>query len=160
MVFPLAPTYANAISVKLPELESFWNSSDEFNPVYSGIRFGSDGKIYRMTVQGNWQWTGESWLIDGAASGFYLARTLDGGVALSTDDGTLQQMNTDLDYAVNTSLIRKTADIEFSISDDSAGTNVLVTRTYQLDAERIFDPDQGDQFQQPRWRRSIPRAQH
>lgn len=159
MVFPLAPTYSNALSVKLPVLEGFWNSSDEFNPVYSGIRFGSDGKIYRMTEIGNWQWTGESWLIDGAASGYYLVRSITSGSALGTDDGTLQQMNTNLDYAVSTSLIRKTTDIEFSIADDSAGTNILVTRTYQLDAERVYDPDQDDQFRRPTWKPSrVPRV--
>jgi hypothetical protein len=154
MVFPLAPTYANAISVRLPELESFWNESDVYNPVYSGIRFGSDGKIYRSTEQGNWQATGASWLITGAASSYYLVRTVTSGSALGTDGGTLQQMNANRDYQISSSLERKTTDIEFSISDDSLGSNILVTRTYQLDCERIYDPDQGDQTYQPGWTRS------
>jgi hypothetical protein len=157
MVFPLGNrTYTNDDAVKLPEYEGFWND-DILSPVYSGIRFGSDGKIYRATAAGNYQWTGESWLISGAASGYYLVRSITSGASLETDGGTLQQMNSNNDYRISTTLIRKTTDIEFSIASDSTGATILKTRTYRLDAGRDYDPDQGDDFLRPNWKRSQPR---
>lgn len=148
----ISPQYANSGEVQLPDYEGFWNLGGERDTtVYSGIRFGSDGKIYRATIAGNWQWTGRSWLLDGAASGYYLVRTVVSGSALASDGGTLQQMNTNLDYYITTVLRQKRTTLEFKISDDTAGSNILTTNSYQLDCEREIDFEQGEPFERPNW---------
>ena len=155
MIFNLAPTYANPVKVQLPPINNFGNI--EFGrrtTVTSGIRFGNDGKIYRQTSAGAWQWTGKVWLLDGSAASYYIVREVTAGypnTTLTTDDGTLQQMNTNLDYttAVSSAGIEYNKTINFSIADDSLGSNILVSQTYQLSAEKIagrFDRDRGGDF--------------
>lgn len=142
MLFNLAPNYGagGGTTVQLPEYDGFGNVGSE-SLVYSGIRFGSDGKIYRMTSGGSWQWSGEVWLNDGLASDYYLSRTLVTGfpsAVLESDSGTLQQMNANLDYYRSTSSGLKTVNIDFTISDDPGGTPILVSNSYQLSCERSF----------------------
>lgn len=103
---------------------------------YSGIRFGSDGVIYKKTAAGAWQSAGLSWLLEGNASDYYLERTVQGPASLNTDSGNLQQMNAFLDFDIYLPGFGvKTCDILFSICDDTLGANELVTRTYTLKAE-------------------------
>jgi hypothetical protein len=155
MFFELYPAYASQTEVRLPEYEGFHNRGFDVDPiVYSGVRFGSDGKIYRATIDGDWQWTGQAWLIGGTAAGYYLQREVISGPALASDAGDLQQMNANLDFYVTTSLIRKQTQIAFDIADDTLGASILVSRTYELDAQRIVDVDQGDEFFRPTWQRS------
>jgi len=157
MIINIAPSYSNSISVRLPEYEGFSNSGVIENPMYSGVRFGSDGKIYRSTRTGAWQWTGLSWLITGAASSYYLVREVVGGSALATDSGDLQQMNANLDFRISTTLVQKITTLNFSIADDTLGASILVSRTYQLDAQRNVDFEEGDEFSRPTWKRSEAR---
>ena len=59
MFFDVLPNYATQVAVAIPAFTGFWNFDATGLPsVYSGVRFGSDGKIYRMTKFGTWQWTG------------------------------------------------------------------------------------------------------
>lgn len=149
MLFQLAPTYASPIKVQLPAITNFANSdigrAGQVS-VSSGVRFGSDGKIYRMTSAGNWQWTGKSWLLDGSAASYYIVREVTAGypnTTLTTDGGTLQQMNSNLDYVrtVARAGIAYSATINFSIADDSLGSNVLASQTYVLEAEKFYSRD-------------------
>lgn len=134
----VVPIYATPVAVQLPAI-TFNNTGDVDlgdSIVYSGVRFGSDGNIYKMTKGGAWQGTGKSWLLDGAASGYYLVRTVNTGTLNVDNDGTLQQMNADLDYSIseNASWGESQATITFEIADDAGGTNVLATRQYTLRA--------------------------
>ncbi len=109
-------------------------------PVYSGIRWDSDGKIYRMSNVGGWQYTAD-WLLSGAASSYYLWRSIVSGT-LDTDDGDGNQLNTgDLDYSLShsTEWFDRTASVTFSISDDVGGTNILDSRTYDFSAFLLGD---------------------
>lgn len=125
-----------SVSVQLPAVASL--SNDDTIPCYAGIRFGSDGRIYRLDAAGSiWQWTGEVWLNDGAASGYYLVRTSTGDT-LESDSGSLQQMNANLDYTVKATAAGlsniKAGVVAFAISTDASGTPEVATRTYTFAA--------------------------
>lgn len=156
LILTVSPTYATDLKVSLPDYDGFGNvGSDRDSIVYSGVRFGSDGKIYRAAINGQWQWTGQSWLRDGAASGYYLVRSVVGGSALASDGGTLQVLSTNRDYYITTSLREKFTDIEFKISSDVSGTPVLATKTYRLSCERErVLLTEGDAFSRPTWIRA------
>jgi len=129
----------SGVSVQLPDYGGFGN--DDEAPCFSGVRFGSDGKIYRMTSAGAWQWTGETWLNDGSAANYYLKRAVTGDT-LTSDAGDLQQMNANLDfyYENNTAGVGnvKDCDILFHICDDTLGSNEIVQNTYELTALVLF----------------------
>jgi len=99
--------------------------------IYSGVRFGSDGNIYRMSEGGTWQvWT--QWLVKGAASSYYLFRTINSGTLVS-DSGTGVQMSTTRSYYLTSSIEEKTASIDFTISTSTTGTPVVAgPRLYNL----------------------------
>lgn len=104
--------------------------------VYSGIRWDSDGGIYRMDPNGNFQYDSD-WLLSGAASTYYLQRTIDDGT-LTNDDGDGVQLNTDnLDYWITNSLtwFTRVAKVTFGISTDAPGSNLIASRQYTLSAE-------------------------
>lgn len=147
MLFNLAPSYPNAISIQLPEILTFGNSGVVYSgdSVYSGVRFGSDGKIYRSTRVGNWQAV-DTWLLNGNASSYYLVKEVTAGypdTTLDTDSGTLQQMNANLDYRIGVSNAGITYHntINFSIASDSGGTNILASVVYLLSAKKLLDRD-------------------
>lgn len=125
----------SSVSVQLPDYNLFDNIATI--PCFSGIRFGSDGNIYRMTGSGAWQGTGESWLNDGSASSYYLKRVVSGDT-LSSDAGDLQQMNANLDFYYENSDIGisnlLTGVFTATICDDTLGSNELVTNNYTLTA--------------------------
>lgn len=132
----ILPTYANAIMVQIPSGISF----DNFRvgtTCYSGVRFGSDGVIYKMNNVGAWQSSGNSWLLDGNASDYYLKRVATGD-ALADDSGNLQQMNANLDFSIlaTFSSPSKSATIAFTICDDTGGASELVSQDMFLLAER------------------------
>jgi len=134
----IIPIYATPVVVQLPAL-TFSNTARVAlgdSICYSGIRFGSDGNIYKMTKTGAWQGTGSAWLLDGSAASYYLIRSVTSGSLNNDDDGTLQQMNANLDYSLFETLSwsTNTANITFSIADDAGGTNILATRSYGLSA--------------------------
>lgn len=127
---------AAAAGVQTPAV-SLGNSGTN-NPIYSGIRWDSDGKIYRMSPAGSWNYSGEVWLLDGLASDYWLFRTINIG-SLSNDDGDGNQLNTDnLDFWVSNAIawFEREAAVTFSISDDSAGSNIIATRQYNFVAYR------------------------
>ena len=108
------------------------------SPVYSGLRFDSDGNIYRMSATGTWQ-AEATWLLEGAASTYYLFRTVNTG-SLTNDDGDGNQLSTDdLDFWISNSVtwFERTCAVTFSISDDTLGSNVIATRQYNFSAELI-----------------------
>ena len=145
MFFDVFPDYTQT-EVALPDYEGFWNSAKRIpNPVTSGVRFGSDGKIYRATKDGSWQWTGLVWLADGVASDYYLKFDITSGSALATSATDLSQMNANLDFTITTAHVRKKTNLTFSICDDTLGASILVTNIYQLDAERTVEIEQGEQ---------------
>lgn len=117
-----------AILVQLPEADTNNNTT---GICYAGLRFDSDGNVYEMSATGNWFPTG-AWLLSGAAADYYLWRTVDLGT-LSNDDGDGNQLNTDdLDFWISNSVtwFDRTTTVTFSISDDSAGSNILVSKQY------------------------------
>ena len=145
MLLNLAPTYGNAVKVQLPELLTFSNrvAVEAEQSVFSGVRFGSDGKIYRQTAYGGWQAV-DTWLLDGNASSYYIVRDITAGypdTTLDTDAGTLQQMNTNLSYgiAVSRAGVSYNATINFSIATDSGGSNIVASNVYVLQARKLYD---------------------
>ena len=103
-----------------------------------GVRFGSDGVIYRATDGGAWQSSGYSWLLDGAASAHYLKRVASGD-ALSTTATDLAQMNANLDFVlINASSgTTKDATIVFTICADAGGVTEEAENSYFLLASRF-----------------------
>lgn len=105
--------------------------------VYSGAQFNSDGNLYARTADGAWQQI-TSWLVAGAASTYYISRTIDQGV-LTTDAGAGPlQMNTTREYdrqkSGGSGLV--TSMVTFSISNDVSGSPVVASGTYTFEAER------------------------
>lgn len=126
---------ADVVLVTLPGADT--DTEGSLSTIYAGLRFDSNGSVYERTASGVWVNTG-AWLLDGAASDYYLWRTLDGGT-LTQDDGDGNQLNTDdLDYYIATSTpwFRRITIVTFSISDDSGGSNILATRQYTFQAYR------------------------
>lgn len=126
-----------AAAVQLPAVDTS-NSGNFPGFVYAGLRFDSDGYIYRMDAAGNWQ-QDSAWLLSGAAADYWLHRTITTGT-LDNDDGDALQLNTDdLDYWIRESAewaFRSTV-VEFKISSDSAGSSVIATRSYNFAVEVI-----------------------
>lgn len=131
----LISQYASPVTVQLPAIVCANTVNPPSSIAYSGLRFDNDGQIYRMSGGGAWNATA-TWLLDGAASSFYLFRTVDTG-SLTNDDGDGTQMNTaDIDFWVSTTTewFTKTAKVTFNITSDAGGSNVLATRQYTFSA--------------------------
>ena len=105
-------------------------------PVYSGVRFGSDGNMYKLIASGQWQNKG-AWLLNGVNTDYYLFRTINSGV-LDNDDGTDNQMNANLDFWIFTS-DTYTATITFTISS-TTGTITEATDPGQIVLSATYDP--------------------
>lgn len=136
----VSPPILTAV-VQLPAVDLSNESS--VAPVYSGIRFDSDGKIYKMSTGGIWQYAGVVWLLSGAASDYWLHRTIVSGT-FTNDDGDALQLNTDdLDYWMQNSVnwFTKQGSITFEIADDAIKTTVYATRTYNFSAYHIGEGD-------------------
>jgi len=123
----------SGVSVQLPAI--VLGNVSTITTVYSGIRFDNDGQIFIMNDTGSWQ-SEDIWLLEGAASSYYLHRTINTGI-LSNDDGDARQLNTgDLDYWISNSVewFTQTASVTFEIADDGVKTTVYATKTYQIRA--------------------------
>jgi|GEM_PF-6842469 len=121
------------ILVQLPAI-SLSNSSSA-SIVYSGIRFDNDGKIYKMSAGGTWQYAAD-WLLSGVVADYWLHRTILTGT-FTGDDGDALQLNTgDLDYYLQNSVewFARGGTINFEIADDASKTNVYATHTYAFSA--------------------------
>jgi hypothetical protein len=111
-------------------------------PVYSGIQFNLDGTIQKMTSAGAWQGTGYSWLQKGAASSYYIQRTMVEGVLDFLDSGDGVVLSTSRSYALTETRTynNNRAVITFEISTDAPGTTVKAGPTsYTLNA--IYEPN-------------------
>ena len=120
---------AAGAAVQLPAVDTRNTSSS--SPVYAGLRFDSDGNIYRMSAAGLWQQV-DAWLLEGSASTYYLFRTIDSGT-LNNDDGDGNQLDTDdLDFWISntTEWFGRSTTVTFNIADDTLGANVIATRSY------------------------------
>jgi len=105
--------------------------------IFSGVRFSSDGKVYRRTALGAFQSIG-AWLLIGTNTTFFLSRTIDVGT-LNTDSGTIQQMNANLDYDVQETDPggQTLATVSFKIYDNNTETTqngFPVSQAYSFDA--------------------------
>lgn len=120
-----APT--DPVTLPAIDLSNFLESGK----CWSGIRFGSDGTVYRQSATGSWQAAG-TWLFSGNASDYYLSRTIDSGTLNETDAGAGPlQMNSNRDYNISRSSNgTKSTTVSFEISSDVSGTPVVASRTY------------------------------
>lgn len=106
--------------------------------VYSGVRFGADGNLYRRQSRGGWSRI-DTWLHKGNADTWYLRRTTND--SLTTDSGSSWlQMNADRDFDVQYSTPKAdgfaTADVTFEISDEADGNPVFSgPKVYQFLAQ-------------------------
>lgn len=127
---------AAAAAVMLPGADT--DNRGSTGTIYAGLRFDSNGYVYERSTFGTWQNTG-AWLLEGAAADYWLWRTINTGI-LTTDDGDGNQLNTDdLDYDIQNSVewFMRTASVTFKISDDSAGSNIIVSKTYAFSAYKL-----------------------
>ncbi len=101
-------------------------------PSYSGVKFGSDGNMYKHQVNGGWSNAG-AWLLKGTASSYYLQRVINAG-SLDNDAGDGVQLNADREYDIIQSVpfSAKTATVTFEISTDAPGTTVVAGPTAQV----------------------------
>ena len=113
---------------------------------YSGVRFGSDGNVYRNsgTSASSWQVAG-TWLVKGSAANYDVTRTVVSG-ALASDAGDNQNLSTDapVDYYITDTTSTGgavTCEVEFSITDTTQSTT-YVTRTYSFYAEKTASTPQ------------------
>lgn len=119
--------------VVLPN-QSFFSSGTSGNG-FSGIRFGADGNLYRRQFNGGLS-RFATWLFSGAASTYYLSRTINTGT-LDTDAGAGPlQMNTNRDYDIQLAFTGvETCTVSFEISNDVSGSPVVVSNVYLFEIE-------------------------
>jgi hypothetical protein len=121
--------------VQVPKGHDFYRTGLS-SPVYSGAKFDGDGDVYAYSATGSWQRIG-TWLVAGAATGYYISRTVDSG-SLNVDAGAGPlQMNTDREYSISWGPVAssKTAAISFQISSDVSGSPIVATGSYTFEAE-------------------------
>lgn len=129
----------NANVVQIPAYALFSNTGTT-GTVYSGVRFGSDGNLYRRQAAGGWSVFGQ-WLVNGSASGFYLSRTINSGILTTDAGGGSLQLNTNRDYDVQTAIeTTVSANVSFQISDDVSGSPIVAGPTiYNFSATKFSE---------------------
>ncbi len=102
------------------------NSFGLSGTVHSGIRTGSDGVLSTIQPNGGFSAVSGEWLLSGAASGFYIQRTIISGT-LEVDEGAgWLQMNSNRTYDNQKSSVGiKTTVVFFEISSDVSGVPVV-----------------------------------
>ncbi len=102
----------------------------ESGTIHSGIETGSDGVLSKIQANGGLSAISGEWLLSGAASGFYIQRTiLSGTLEVDAGAGWLQ-MNTNRTYDnQKASVGNKTTEVFFEISSDVSGVPVVDTAT-------------------------------
>ncbi len=105
--------------------------------VYSGVRFGSDGVLYRFQPNGGVSALPLQWLLSGTASDYYVSRTVGSGT-LDVDAGAGPlQLNANRDYNIQNSMIGiETAEVFFEIASDVSGSPVVGEGTITFQAEK------------------------
>ena len=106
-------------------LNSNFNTIGLFSgPSYSGVRFSIDGNMYRRQAAGGWSSIG-AWLLKGAASDYYVQRTVESGT-LTADGGDGAQLTTDRTYDIQqpAPFEALAALVTFELSTDAPGTSV------------------------------------
>jgi hypothetical protein len=128
-------------TVVVPEIGAHqFQNIGEYPTVYSGVRFGSDGNVYRRQTYGVWSRVA-TWLHKGTASSFHLLRTT--ADSLTEDAGSSWlQMDSNRDFDAQHTLAAgySEADVTFEISNDGGTTTVAGPRVYSFHAE----VEQGD----------------
>jgi len=108
--------------------------------VYSGLKFDSDGNLYKRQTGGGWSSLG-AWLLNGSASSFYVGRRVDDGTLTTDAGGTLAaplQLNTDRIFDVQRSAFgTKEATTYFELGNQSDGSNVMDSDSYTFTAEKL-----------------------
>ena len=135
LIFPIQGAQpASPIVVQIPGETTDFDKSIGAGTGYVGIRFQSDGTVQARTTGGSWYGIG-TWLFDGASSGYYLITTLEGGYpgtfnSVDSGRGPLQ-MNQTLSFSLENDIPAVAYNVvcKFDISDDSMGSNIVVTRT-------------------------------
>ncbi len=98
--------------------------------VHSGVRFGLSGVLSKIQYNGGFSAISGEWLGSGAASGFYVQRTIISGT-LEVDAGTgWLQLNSNRDYDNQKSSGGvKVTQVFFEVSSDVSGVPVVDTAT-------------------------------
>jgi hypothetical protein len=120
---------ANVVALPSGNLANF----DTLGPVYSGLKFSTDGNLYKNQPNGGWTSLGP-WLLRGTASSFYVGRRIDAGSLSNDAGGTLAtplQLNADRTFnIVQSSSGSTTAEVYFELGTAVDGTVILAERTY------------------------------
>ncbi len=96
------------------------------SPVFSGVKFDTDGNMYARQSGGGWSSIG-AWLVRGTVTDYYVQTNLDSGT-LTTDAGDGVQMTTDRIYDVqdtDPSETNSVAVVTFELSTDAPGSTVV-----------------------------------
>jgi len=118
------------------------NNARDSGTCHSGVRFGAAGALFKIQPNGGLSAVSGQWLVTGAASGFYLRRTIISGTLEDDDGGTIPvgewiQMNANLDYDNQKSSSGfKSTTAFFEISSDVSGVPVVDTATMTFTSEQ------------------------
>ena len=123
---------AGSVNPNVKLLGRTLNSAGLFtNAVYSGLKFGADGVLSKVQWNDGLSAISGQWLISGAASGFWIQRTVISGT-LEVDPGNgFLIMNISRNYKnIKSSVGTKTTEVFFEISSDASGVPLVATATF------------------------------
>ena len=102
--------------------------------VYSGLKIGTDGELYKRQAGGGWS-RFATWLLIGTAANYYVSRTLIQG-ALTTDAGAGPlQLNADRIYDIQRTSTGSVVKLKFDIASDVSGSPIVATKYYSFFTE-------------------------
>ncbi len=97
---------------------------------HSGVRFASDGVLFKRQANDGLSSISGEWLVTGAASGFFVQHTILSGTLESAPGGGFLQLNANRDYDNQLSSEgEKETVVFFELSSDVSGVPVVDTAT-------------------------------
>ncbi len=106
---------------------------------HSGVSFGSDGVLSKIQANGGFSAISGQWLVTGAASTFFVQRTILSGT-LEVDPGTgFLQLNSTRTYDnQKSSAGEKITEVFFEVSSDVSGVPIVDTATMTFTSDQGF----------------------
>lgn len=104
---------------------------------HAGIRFGSDGVLYKIQSNGGFSAIIGQWLLSGSSSSFWVERTIQSGT-IEVDAGAgflIMSSNRDYDSQLAVAGVKE-ATVSFKISSDSGGVTIVAEATMNFSNEQ------------------------
>lgn len=110
-------------------------NSGSTGTIFSGLKFDSDGNLYKRQANGGYSSIG-AWLVSGSAGDFTLVSTIDSGT-LTTDAGRSVTMGSDRAFDIQLSIDgEKTTNMTYDIELTASPGVSLVNRSYPFSVIR------------------------